>query len=205
MNVRIFLAFTVLMASSMPGRAQDFNLNTDEKISPFLAYEFGEAIFNRFQSFSGEIGLSFPNKHLIRLVHQNVQLTEAHLSSNFASIVKGDNVEGSLFGFEALYSFPLYRWKNDCQIIYISPSVGYHQNGYSHLILEEAFEKSSMTAGLELALRETDLFGIRGLYYALTIPTRIHFSSHDAFTLGDTQISSNRFDNNIWLFIGYQF
>jgi len=44
---------------------------------------------------------------MIRLTHMNVNLTEEHLSSEFARAVDGDNVEGKLFGFEAFYDLPV--------------------------------------------------------------------------------------------------
>lgn len=174
-------------------------------MAPFVAYEFGEAIFNKFRSLSGEVGISLPKKHLIKLVHQNVQLTEEHLNSGFAVTVKGDKVEGSLFGFEAFYSFPLVKWSGDNEILYLSPSVGYYRNRYNHTILPETFEQSSSTIGLEISLRETNLFGLKGLYYAVTIPVRVHFNPHEEFSLGDTRILKNSIDNNIWLLVGYQF
>ena len=200
----ILLIFPIIIGSNLCV-AQEIDDSADPSISPFIAYDFGEAIFNKFQSLSGEIGVILPNHHLIRLVHQNVELTEEHLSSDFAIPVKGDNVEGSLFGFETFYSFPLKKWKGAKEILYISPSLGYYKNEYRHTILEDRFEKSSMTAGVEISYRQTDLFKIKGLYYTLAIPIRIHFTPHEEFKLGDTRILGNRLDNNIWFMLGYQF
>ncbi len=171
----------------------------------FFAYDFGEAVVNRFQSLSGEIGLSLPNKHLIRMVHMNVWLTEPHLKSKFVATVKGDQVKGRMVGFETFYSLPVIKWREENEAIYVSPSVGFYANQYEHLKLNESFEKKSATLGLELSYRETNPFGVKGLYYTISIPMRTHFSPHDKTTLGDTTILSNRFDGNIWFFVGYQF
>ncbi len=205
MSLRVISIILSIIISSNLSIAQQGDDSQNKLIRPFIAYELGEAIFNKFQSLSGELGILFPNHHLLRIVHQNVQLSEEHLSSDFAVTVKGNNVEGSLFGFEAFYSYPIKKWRNSNEILYLSPSFGYYKNEYKHTILEEHFEKRSMTAGLEISYRETNLFKIKGLYYTLSIPIRIHFAPHKAFKLGDTRISGNRIDNNIWFLIGYQF
>ncbi len=198
-----FLFLTIFGSSwSIAQQLQD---SSKKSIHPFIAYEFGEAIFNRFQSLSGEVGVVLPNDHMVRLVHQNLSLTEGHLSSDFAVVVKGDDVEGSLFGFEAFYGLPVVKWNHNKEMLYLSPSIGHYRNEYWHTILEERFEKSSWTAGLEISYRETNLFRVKGLYCTVSIPIRIHFSPHEEFTLGDTRILGNRLDNNIWLMIGYQF
>ena len=62
--------------------------------SVFVAYEFGEMAFNDFKNFAGEIGYNFDNKHSVRVSYINVALSERHLSSNEASAVDGENVEG---------------------------------------------------------------------------------------------------------------
>lgn len=171
----------------------------------FLAYDFGEAMVNSFQSLSGEVGLSFANKHLIRLVHMNVWLTEKHLSSDFVAVVEGDHVEGRMVGLEGFYSIPLLKWRAENEAIYASPSIGFYANEYQHLELDEGFQQKSATVGLELSYREINPFGVKGLYYALTFPMRFHFNPHEEVTLGETTILSNKFDGNIWFFVGYQF
>lgn len=205
MSLRVISTAFSLILSLNVSIAQQIEDSSYKSIRPFIAYDFGEAVFNKFQSLSGEIGVILPNYHLMRLVHQNVQLSEEHLSSDFAITVKGDNVEGSLFGFEFFYSFPIKKWKNSNEILYLSPSFGQYKNEYRHLILEERLEKSSLTTGIEISYRETNLFKIKGLYYTAAIPIRIHFSPHDSFNLGNTKILGNRLDNNIWFMIGYQF
>ena len=205
MNVRVIIATLIAIAWSVFGTAQTSSPAPKLQIQPFIAYEFVEAIFNKFRSLSGEVGVQLPNKHMIRLVHQNIKFTEEHLSSGFAVTVKGDDVEGSLFGFEVLYSLPLVKWRDGNEILFLSPSVGYYRNRYNHTIIDAEFEQRSPTIGLEISYRETNLFGLKGFYYAVTIPIRIHFKPHDAFYLGETKVLGNRFDNNIWFFIGYQF
>jgi len=205
MTIRVVLVFAFIFWGASGCFGQQTGAFQDKKITPFIAYEFGEAIFNKFQSLSGEIGIRFPNRHLIRLVHQNIKFTEEHLSSDFAVTVRGDNVEGELFGFEAFYSLPIKKWKNNDETLYVSPSLGYYKNDYAHTIIEQRFEKRSMTFGLELSYRGNNAFKIKGLYYTIAIPVRVHFDPHEEFKLGDTTISGNRFDNNIWFFVGYQF
>ena len=203
------LCLLVLILSVREGTTQSVRMDApsanDSASHFFIAYDFGEAIFNNFQSLSGEVGVSLPNKHLIRLVHMNVKFTEGHLSSDFAVPVKGDNVEGSMLGFEAFYSLPIRKWRDDHEAIYISPSIGYYTNEYWHTQLDERLKQGSGTLGLELSYRETNPFRIKGLYYAITIPVRVHFNPYEKTTLGETEILGNRLDNNIWFFVGYQF
>ncbi|MBX2817354.1 MAG: hypothetical protein KTR24_15205 [Saprospiraceae bacterium] len=167
---------------------------------PFVAYELGEAMFNRFQSYSGEIGVRLPNHHLLRLTHMNVRLTEKHLSSSFAGAVDGSGVKGTFWGFEAFYDVPLL-WKS----LYLGPSIGYYRSAYEHVTLPAELENHSMTLGAAISIRETDLFGIQGLYYTLSLPMRLSLNPIKETMLGEATIVNSTFDNNIWLFIGYEF
>lgn len=171
-----------------------------ERIKVFAAYELGEAAFNKFQSFSGEIGIRFPNNHQLRMTHMNVGLTEQHLSSGFAGAVDGDDVEGDFFGFELFYDFPI-RWKG----LYIAPSVGYYRNKYRHKSLPESLSNRSATLGLGISYQEIDIFKVKGLYYRFSIPMRTHLNPIKETSLGSTLVKNNSFDNNIWVFIGYEF
>lgn len=166
----------------------------------FVAYELGEALFNKFQSLSGEIGIKLHNDQMCRIAHINLKLTEEHLSSDFASAVEGNNVEGKQFGFEAFYDFPIF-----IQGLYLGPSIGFYRHTYSHTILDERLEKSSITVGSAISFREVNLFQVTGLYYKLSIPARLTLAPIQQSQLGDTTIKNNTFDNSIWLFIGYEF
>lgn len=166
----------------------------------FIAYDLGEAAFNQFKSLGGEAGVRFKNNHLLRLSHTNLHLTEKHLSSSFASAVDGKNVEGKQFGFELFYDFPVF-----VKGLYIAPSVGYYNNEYTHTILNEKLEKSSLTIGTAISFTEMDLFKLKGLYYRFSVPFRFNLNPIEETKLGDTTIKSNLFDNNIWFFIGFQF
>lgn len=172
----------------------------NKNIKFFIAYDFGEAAFNQFKSLGGEVGIQFKNKHLLRLTHTNLHLTEKHLSSNFASAVNGKNVKGKQFGFELFYDFPLF-----IKSLYIAPSLGYYDNEYTHTILNEKIKKSSFSAGTAISFSENDLFKIKGLYYRVSVPFRFNFDAIKETKLGDTTIKSNLFDNNIWFFVGFQF
>jgi hypothetical protein len=171
-----------------------------KKTKPFIAYELGQAIFNDFNSYSGEIGLRFNNNHILRLAHMNIKMSEAHLSSDFAVVVDGDNVEGEQFGFETFYDFPVF-WEG----FYLSPSFGWYRNVYSHTILDESLKKSSATIGLAISYREVDIFKVKGLYYMLSFPMRTPFNPIKKTKLGKTTIKSNVFDSNIFFFIGFEF
>ena len=171
-----------------------------ERTKFFIAYDFGEAAFNRFKSLGSEIGVRFKNDHLLRLAYTNLHLSEEHLSSDFAKAVDGENVKGKQVGFELFYDFPVF-----VKGLYIAPSVGYYDNEYTHTILNEKFEKSSFTTGAAVSFTETDLFKVRGLYYRLSVPFRFNLDPIEETKLGDTTIKRNLLDNNIWFFVGFQF
>lgn len=194
-TITITLLFLSFIAS-----AQENHEQTLHKIKPFIGYELGQAVFNDFKSLSGEVGLRFSNKHLIRLTHMNVKMSEAHLSSGFAVVVQGDHVEGSLFGFESFYDFPVF-WDG----FYMSPSFGWYINEYNHTILDENLRKESATIGFAISYRETDVFKVKGLYYTLSFPMRTPFNPIEETKLGNTTIKSNTFDSNIFFFVGYEF
>lgn len=194
------LMIVAMMFCGWMAQAQDDQGAAQKKIRPFIAYDFGEAAFNKMQSISGEVGVQFANDHLLRLVHMNVGLTEQHLSSSFAGAVDGPNVKGKLFGYEVFYDLPVIT-----KGLYIGPSVGYYMNEFEHTVLEESLMRKTATAGLGISYRETNLFGVKGLYYTFTIPMRLSLEASEETKLGETIISSDKFDNNLWLFIGYQF
>ena len=166
----------------------------------FIAYDFGEAAFNRFKSLGSEIGVQFKNDQQLRMAYTNLHLSEQHLSSDFAKAVDGENVKGKQVGFELFYDFPVF-----VKGLYIAPSIGYYDNEYTHTILNEKLEKSSFSIGAAVSFTETDLFKVKGLYYRVSVPFRFNLDPIKETKLGDTTIKSNLFDNSIWLFIGFQF
>lgn len=204
---RLLVISLILSGNQLMAQLVDSTAKTVKKMEPefFVAYDFGEAMVNRFQSLSGEVGLCRPNKHLIRVVHMNVWLTEQHLESDFVATVKGPNVKGRMIGWEAFYGFPIIKWKEGHEAINLSPSIGFYSNQYEHIKLNSGFRQNSMTTGLEVSYREHNPFGVKGLYYALTIPMRMHFKPHEEVILGETTILSNRLDGNLWFFVGWQF
>lgn len=189
-----------LLFCSVAAVAQDNESREELQTRPFIGLELGQAVFNDFNSYSGEVGMRFKNNQSFRISHMNIKMSEEHLSSDFAIIVDGDDVEGEQFGFEAFYDFPVI-WEG----LYISPSVGWYRNGYHHIVLDEGFKKSSVTIGTAINFREVNVFGIKGLYYTLSFPMRTPFRPIDRTKLGDTIIKSNRFDCNIFFFVGYMF
>ncbi len=190
----------VLMFCGWMAQGQDDQGAVEKKITPFIAYDFGEAAFNKFKSISGEVGVQFANDHLLRLVHMNIHLTEQHLSSSFAGAIDGPDVEGRFLGVEAFYDLPAFT-----NGLYIGPSIGYYKTSYDHLILSQSFEKQTATVGLGLSYQETDILGVDGLYFRFSIPMRISLNASEESLLGETVIKNDRFGNNIWMFIGYRF
>ncbi|MFC5045276.1 hypothetical protein ACFSTE_17195 [Aquimarina hainanensis] len=170
------------------------------KIKPFAALELGQAVFNDFKSYSGEIGVKFPNSHMMRVLYMNTTMSEAHLSSDFVIVVDGDHVQGKQVGFETFYDIPVYK-----KMLYVSPSFGWYTNEYEHTILAERFQKKSATVGVAISYREEDVFGLKGLYYTVSFPMRTPFEPIKKTTLGDTVIKNNTFDNNLFFFVGFQF
>lgn len=191
----VILLFFFLVGFSQQEQQQD-----ETKIQPFIAFELGEAVFNKFQSYSGEIGLKWSNQHLLRLVHMNVSLTEQHLSSSFAGAVDGPDVEGSFFGFEGFYDIPVF-----IKGLYIAPSIGYFKNEYVHTVLDEDIQNKSATLGVGISYRESDIFKLKGLYYMLSIPMRRPLNPIEETILGASVIKNSSFENNIWFFVGYEF
>lgn len=200
MYYKFFTLIICLIISAQLCRAQVKTVQSDEQATLFIAYELGEAAFNKFQSLSGEIGINFPNKQSLRLTHMNVNLTEQHLSSSFAGAVDGSDVKGKLFGFELFYDFPAIL-----DNLYLGPSLGYYNNNYEHTILNQKLRQKSVTLGVGISYQESDIFNIKGLYYRFSIPIRTHLNPSEKTNLGDSVINKNNIDNNIWLFIGYEF
>ncbi|GAA0877163.1 hypothetical protein GCM10009119_01310 [Algoriphagus jejuensis] len=172
----------------------------NKKTKYFIAYDFGEAMFNQFKSLGFEVGVRFKNDHLLRLSYTNLYLSEKHLSTDFAKAVDGENVTGKQVGVELFYDFPVIT-----KGLYIAPSVGYYDNEYTHTILNEKLEKSSFTIGTAISFTETEFFKVKGLYYRLSVPLRFNLDPIIETKLGDTTVNSNLIDNSIWFFVGFQF
>ena len=187
----------VLSPNYHTGKKDSINYS---KINFFIGYDLGEAVFNEFQSLGSEIGLKFKNKHIFRLSYTNLNLTEQHLSSDFANAVDGKNVKGKQKGIELFYDFPIF-----IDGLYLSPSVGHYEHLYTHTILDESLQNSSFTLGGAVSFTETDIFKIKGLYYRFSIPMRFNLTPIEETKLGNTTINGNVFDNNIWFFVGFQF
>lgn len=166
----------------------------------FAGYDFGEMAFNEFKHFSGEMGYRFDDGKSLRLVHMNVLASEEHLSSDFARAVDGDNVEGLLKGVELIYTLPIRdsAW-------YWGPSVGYYEERFRHLQVDESLESESFTLGVAFGYRQRNLFGMDRAYYDLTVPIRYSFDSYDDTRLGETTVRSNQINNNIWFVVGVEF
>lgn len=175
------------------------------KSSFYLGYDLGEMAINRFQNFAGEVGFNFKNQHAIRLVYNNIKLTEDHLSSNFAGAVDGENVSGLWTGYELLYDVPLYRFKSGKSYFYGGVSAGYHKNSYQHTVLDESLTHKTGTAGIDIGYRETNVFKIKGLYFNFQIPIRYYFSKLEETKLGNSTVNKVIVEQTISFFVGYEF
>jgi hypothetical protein len=165
----------------------------------FVAYDLGEMAFNKFQNFGGETGVQFKNKQILRFVYMNVKLTEEHLSSDFAKDVDGDHIRGLMKGYELFYDLPVIDKFN------LGLSAGYYNDFYQHTISKESIENHSTTLGFAPGYRETDLLGVKGLYFNFVVPFRFYFNPLEKTKLGASTINRHFFTNNIWFFVGYQF
>jgi len=177
----------------------------DDKLKIFVGYDLGQMAFNRFQNFAGEIGLKTKKDHMIRFAYQNVKLTEAHLSSSFASGVDGDNVTGLWHGYGLLYDIPVYRFKNGKGIAYGGVAATYHKNSFQHTILDESVEHETALVGFDIGFRENDIFKVKGLYINFSIPFLFNLNKIEKTKLGDTTINNNVLSQSIAFFVGYEF
>ncbi len=202
---KIAIFSSLLLLWSVNLFAQDSRETNNTKPSVYIGYDLGEMAFNRFQNFSGELGLKFKNDHTIRFIYQNVKLTEEHLSSDFASAVEGENVSGLWNGYELLYDIPIYRFKSGNSFIYGGLSAGYHENFYQHTILNESVEHKTGTIGFDVGFRETNIFKVKGLYINFQIPFRYNFNRLEETKLGDATVNESVFGQTISFFVGYEF
>ena len=202
-KIAIFSSIIILWSINI--LAQDSIETNNTKPSVYIGYDLGEMAFNRFQNFSGEIGVKFKNEHTIRFVYQNVKLTEEHLSSDFANAVDGENVSGLWNGYELLYDIPIYPFKSGNSLVYGGLSVGYHENLYQHTILNESVEHKTGTVGFDIGFRETNIFKVKGLYINLQIPFRYNFNRLEETKLGETTVNESVFGQTISFFVGYEF
>jgi len=197
-SIIYILSFNFLSAQTTQG-------DPIEKPKFYIGYDLGEMAFNEFKNFAGEIGVKFNNKHTLRFVYLNILLTEAHLSSDFANAVDGDNVTGHWKGYELVYDVPVFKFKNNKSLIYGGLTSGFHDNSYQHTILDESVEHKSATVGFDIGYRETGIFKIEGLYINFQIPFRYKFNPLEETMLGDARVNRSVFGNTISFFIGYEF
>ena len=167
--------------------------------SAFVGYELGQMAFNGFRHFAGEVGYELDNKSSIRFAFLNVALSERHLSSDEASAVKGDNVEGLWRGAEFLYDIPV------TQHVFVSPSAGYYDTTYSHTILNQSVSSKSTTGGIVLSYRDTGIFGFNEFYWRFSIAYRHYFNPVKKTDLGDSKVSGDNSEFTPAIFVGYVF
>lgn len=166
----------------------------------FVGYELLEMSMNEFSNFAGEVGYRFDRKSAMRLTIMEVELTERHLSSDYeAYAVDGENVEGYLRGYELHYDrFFSKSW-------YYSLNIGYYNDTYEHINLNEKIENHTSTIGVGIGFRKDDLFGKDKGYLNFNMPFRYYFNSIEETKMGDTIIREHSLVNNVWLFFGYDF
>ncbi|MGY6647886.1 hypothetical protein [Wenyingzhuangia sp. IMCC45574] len=174
-------------------------LDSQKTTSYFVGYGLGEMAFNKFQNFSGEIGIRFKNQHILRFVYNNIKATEEHLSSNFANAVDGNNVRGLIKSYDLIYNIPIVKGFS------LGALGGYANDYYEHTRLNESVENFSPTLGFSLGYRATTLFKIKGLYSYFEIPFRFYLNPLEETKLGNATVTRHFFVNNIWFFIGIEF
>ncbi len=199
---KIIIIVFLFMSLFINGFAQD--VLPENKVKIYAGYDLGEMVFNKFQNFSGEVGVKFKNGHAVRFAYMNVKLTEKHLSSGFAGAVDGGNVTGLWKGYDLIFDIPLYRFKKNDNVIYGGASVGYHDNTYQHVISEESFSHKTNTVGFGAGFKETNVFNIKGLYVNLYIPFRYYFDTLEEARLGNSIVKKAKLEQTLHFFIGYE-
>lgn len=175
------------------------NPSTGSTNSFFVGYEFGQMVFNDFKNVAGEIGYSFENRHAVRIALFNVALSERHLSSDEASAVEGDNVKGLWHGVDLYYDYPVTN------NIFISPSIGHHDNEYTHTVLGTTVRQSSPSAGVTVSYLGNDILGIEQLYWRFSLAFRYNFKEEDDANLGDSIVRGDTSGFTPAIYIGYGF
>ena len=165
----------------------------------FAGYEFGQMAFNKFKHVAGEIGYSFENKHAVRLALFNVALSERHLSSGEASVVEGDNVTGIWRGVDLYYDYPVTR------NILISPSIGYHDNEYTHTVLGTSVRQTSLSAGVAVSYIGDDILGFDQLYWRFSLTFRYNLSEQEDTNLGESIVRGDSSGFTPAIYVGYGF
>ena len=164
-----------------------------------VGYDIGQMAVNDFKYIAGEVGYRFENNHALRLAVFNVALSERHLSSGEASVVKGDNVEGLWRGMDLYYDYPVTN------NIFISPSIGYHEETYTHTVLGTSVGYSSPSAGFALSYLDIDNFGLKNLYWKFSLNFQYIFQEQEDEMLGDSIVNRDSFSFTPAMFIGYVF
>ncbi|MBW1294967.1 hypothetical protein [Aquimarina litoralis] len=178
------------------------NAQQQDRSSFFVGYETFEMTMNKFQNFAGEVGYRFNEKHQMRLMIGEVNLTERHLSSKWESAaVDGDNVEGYFRIYELYYDRYFGKRKN----FYYSGSIAYVKDEYNHMISTNRLVNETATVGFAIGYRKENIFGIKHLYTNISIPFRYYFNNIPETQWEGATINAHRFVNNFWFFIGYQF
>lgn len=168
----------------------------------FIGYELLEMSMNRFQYFAGEAGYRINTKNQVRLMIGEINLTERHLSSKYeAFAVDGDNVAG----YFRIYELYIDHYFGKKKLWYFSSSAGFVNNKYEHLISDNKINHHSTSMGFALGFRKTNLFGVKHLYLNASVPVRYYLNPLPEQIWGDTKIREQKFVNNLWLFIGYNF
>ena len=163
-----------------------------------IGYEFGRMAFNEFRHFAGEIGYRSDNRHALRIAFFNVALSERHLSSSEASAVEGDDVEGLWRGVDLFYDYPAS--KN----VFISPSVGYHDNKYTHTILGESVRHASPSVGLAFTYLGDEVFGMEQLYWRFSLSFGYNLEEQGESRLGDSIVRGDTFGITPAIYVGYE-
>lgn len=167
----------------------------------FASIELFELAMNNGKKYAGEVGYRIDEKYQIRFTFMDILLTERHLASDTeAYAIDGNNVKGI---FKA-YEFNLDRFIT--KRIYASINYGYHENRYTHTVLQNSsVGNSTATIGTGIGYFRKNLFGFERAYLNLNMPIRYYVNELEETRLGDATVRPHVIVNNLWLFVGVVF
>jgi len=188
----LILFFSMIVATSSV-----FSEERDKGL--FVSYELLEMSENNFQYFAGDIGYRFDRRNQVRFIIMEVKLTEEHLSSEWAKIVDGNNVEGYMRGYEVTYDrFFTKNWYYMANISYISLE-------FEHTKVNDRYKNETVALGTGIGYRYDNFLGVNGLFINPSIPLRVFLNPVEETKLGDSTVNEAVLAPSIWMFVGYQF
>lgn len=165
----------------------------------FASYELLEMSANNFSEYAIDVGAKLDDGNQIRIVLMDVNLTESHLSSEWAQIVEGKNVKGNFKGVELNYDYFIdENW-------YIMANISKISMAFQHILLPDSYKNTTYAIGSGFGYKEQNIFGSKGLFYNVSVPFRYFFEPVEETKLGESTINRVRLAPSLWFFVGYDF